>query len=346
MKVGLIVPSLAPVGPVLVARTIVEGLVKHGVAVIVYYFDDCNDRLAFRCETKKIKYLSAEPFKECNIVHTHGLRPDIYSFVYKCLLCRARTVTTLHARIFEDLRYDYGLIVSVAGGIAWMLSLVNKRKIVVLNDAMKEYYRRLFLKKPLLTIFNASPVDGASPELTEESRRLLAKARRSKFVLGIVARLIPRKGIDQVIQVLLRMPDYSFVIVGDGPEMGRLKELSQKLKLEDRISFLGSQARGSRFIPFFDFAILPSYSEGFPLFLIEAVSVGLPVVCSRIPSLSSVFKETEVAFFNPGEPDSLEEAIGKVTDNPDYYRQASSGLGRKYSIEAMTESYLDLYRSL
>ena len=60
LRIAFVVPSLAPLGPVIVVRNLVERMVAHGHECVVFYFDDRENAMEFACETRKISFWKRE----------------------------------------------------------------------------------------------------------------------------------------------------------------------------------------------------------------------------------------------------------------------------------------------
>lgn len=98
-----------------------------------------------------------------------------------------------------------------------------------------------------------------------------------------VARLVPQKGLDLLIQALARLrepeaPAWQLVLVGDGPERRSLEELAHREGVAERVLFEGFQPDPSRYRERASIFVLPSRFEGMPNALLEAMAAGLPVV--------------------------------------------------------------------
>ena len=91
---------------------------------------------------------------------------------------------------------------------------------------------------------------------------------------------------------------------------------------------------------------MSSYSEGFPLAILEAGFEQLPVVCSDIPIFRELFTEEEVCFFELDNTPSLELAVVKCYDNKDVYgRSIFNTINSKYTAIIMADKYFELYQS-
>ena len=110
--------------------------------------------------------------------------------------------------------------------------------------------------------------------------------RKDDLVLGVSCRLVPIKRLDRLIRLVSSMGTAApkLVIVGDGPERGRLESLAIELKMGDQIFFLGQRDDLVSLYSAFDIFCLPSESEGMSNSILEAMSCLLPVVASDIPA--------------------------------------------------------------
>lgn len=100
-----------------------------------------------------------------------------------------------------------------------------------------------------------------------------------------VGHLIERKGHHLAIEALVALPDWTLVIVGEGPERGRLEALAERLGLAARVILAGTRPHGqlAEYYSAADVLVLASSREGWANVLLEAMACGTPVVASNIP---------------------------------------------------------------
>ena len=119
------------------------------------------------------------------------------------------------------------------------------------------------------------------------------------FEILTVARLIPRKGLNHLINALALLPDYcSLTIIGSGTEGDALKKQARDLQIEDRVRFLGAMPH--EWLPKHYRAasvfVLPSLNEGMSNTVLEAMASGLPVVLTRTGGTDELLTDGENGF--------------------------------------------------
>lgn len=172
------------------------------------------------------------------------------------------------------------------------------------------------------------------------SNKLLIRSQVSipseKVILFTVRNLVPRMGLESLIQALKKVapkaPDIYLILGGDGPLKVDLIDLATKLALEDFIGFVG-------FIPeellpdyyrMADLFVLPTKElEGFGLVTLEAMASGLPVVGTPIGGTKEILGKYDANFlFNDTAPDSMAKLILKkyhvIKQDPKRWKQIAA----------------------
>ena len=97
-----------------------------------------------------------------------------------------------------------------------------------------------------------------------------------------MGRLHPVKDVDTLLAASARLPELSLVVVGDGPERGRLEAKAAQLGVSDASSFWAQSSRVADVLRACDSFALSSHGEGMSNALLEAMACGLPCLVSRI----------------------------------------------------------------
>jgi phosphatidylinositol alpha-1,6-mannosyltransferase len=168
-----------------------------------------------------------------------------------------------------------------------------------------------------------------------------------------VGGLIPRKGINVVLEALHRMRnahDFTFVVCGDGPDRGRLGGIADQLGMRDRTVFAGHVDRTliPKYFAACDLFVLASTMEAAGNVLFEAMASGRPVVCTDAGGPQEYVVDGQTGYVVPvGDVDALAARIEKLLVNPEL--QTALGLeGRRRAVEdfsyrRMVEDLMNLY---
>ena len=142
-------------------------------------------------------------------------------------------------------------------------------------------------------------------------------------VMLSVGELIPRKNHLAVFSALKRMKDAGkcenihYLIAGRGKIARELHDKIIELGLEDLVTMLGFRTDVADIFAASDMYVFPSHQEGLPVALMEAMSVGLPVVCSRIRGNTDLIQDGEGGYlFNSKDVNSLISAIDHMLATP------------------------------
>ena len=108
----------------------------------------------------------------------------------------------------------------------------------------------------------------------------------------------------------LNYPDVYYVICGRGPLMDAHKELAKELGVGDRVVFTGYRTDVADFYKMADVFLFPSFREGIPVAVMEAMASGLPVVATKIRGSSDLVQQG--ALFDPTDADGMAKAIEEM----------------------------------
>lgn len=149
--------------------------------------------------------------------------------------------------------------------------------------------------------------------------------------LVTVGRLVPWKQVDHLITAVAECDGAGLVIVGDGPERPRLEELARAHGLTGRIYFAGRRTKEETLslMAACDVFVLNSTYEGFPHVVLEAMSVGLPVVATAVGGTPELVHDEENGLLvAPGANGTLSKTILKLLSSSIERRRLSVGAKR------------------
>jgi colanic acid/amylovoran biosynthesis glycosyltransferase len=172
-----------------------------------------------------------------------------------------------------------------------------------------------------------------------------------------VARLVAGKGQEQLLEALATLSrrgiNAELELVGDGPNRASLEEMSAKLQLRDRVMFTGSVAQDviAHHYQAATVFCLPSFGEGVPTVLMEAMACGRPVVATAVGGVSELVRDGETGMLvSPARPDQLTEALQALLEDAALRRRLGEAGRRevvsRYDIDRNADQVAQLFKEL
>lgn len=182
------------------------------------------------------------------------------------------------------------------------------------------------------------------------------KKPEEKYIL-YTGRISYGKGLLELIdcakEVCEIRDDVSFVLAGDGPLLSNLKKKVTDLNLQNRIKFLG-QVNRKKIVNLYQNATIfafPSYYEGLPGSLLEAMACQLPIVATEVPGNIELIEHNKNGIFIPPKNASaISKAILDLLDDPDKRdklgKNARKTIEDKFTWDAVSDRILGCYKSI
>lgn len=218
--------------------------------------------------------------------------------------------------------------------------------IIVLTKGWEVFYREILRCKNIHILNNSIDLEVITRYASHHKR---SKTKRMLFV----GRIETPKGIYELLWALKKLRDMDIHLYVMGPFMKNEKEiraLCDKYGISDKITFLGIILGDERFKYFAnaDIFVLPSYSEGLPLSILEAMAFGMPVVATDVGAISEVVKKNNGILVRPKDADELSKAIRRIIDSmerKDYKESNITVIREKYTKQVFEKKLLDIYGS-
>ena len=132
-------------------------------------------------------------------------------------------------------------------------------------------------------------------------------------VLVSAGELIPRKNHETVIRALKDLDErFVYVICGHGELDAYLKKIARDMQVENRVLFLGYRTDVLEIYKASDICVFPSFQEGLPVALMEAMAAGLPVICSDIRGNTDLIDNNGGILIKPAETKAYVNAVLKL----------------------------------
>lgn len=283
-----------------------------------------------------------------DIVHCHQYTPWFYGWLAS-LGTRARVVFTEHGRFHPD-RYRYKAFL-----INPVMATLTARIIAISNataDALNRY--EFIPRKQICVIYNgirgmvrdSKKVAGLRKELGLTDEELL---------FGTVSRLDSVKNQRMMIRAFAKFREESgpakLLIVGDGPERSSLELLVAELGLSGSVRFTGFITRPEHHLACLDVFLLSSYTEGTSMTLLEAMSLGIPQIATRVGGNPEIIEDGVTGLLTVSDDvNAFANAMKRLHQQPDMRtRMGVASISRfqqSFTVNAMVNSYLKVYRAI
>ncbi len=366
-KIGFVVSSIINAGPVNVVYDIVKNIDRTkfepvilalksnveyrsrvqdfeqlGIKIHFFNFSVLKQEIfAKKCAKIVDKFINENEIK---MLHLHCYHSVI---IAKHLKSDIKKIVTIHNLCYEDFTQKRGFILGTYEGKRYCNNLKHIDCCITITNYMNDYYKNY--NSNIITIYNGISNNSFYPCSLEEKQKLREKYNMpSDSIIFVVCNsLHKRKNTIAFINAANKFTDdkRKFIIVGDGEEEKKLKEIAQNNK---NIIFMGRQKNVVPFLQMSDFYVTASKSEGCPLAPMEAMFCGLPIIYSNIVAHKELFyslKELQSYMFNLTFEDDLYQKLKNATpiENieviADYYRE-------KFSAQKMSTQYQEIYSSL
>ncbi|MGD9634615.1 MAG: glycosyltransferase [Pirellulales bacterium] len=174
-------------------------------------------------------------------------------------------------------------------------------------------------------------------------------------VASIVAALRPEKNhelfLEMAARILPQMPRAKFLVIGDGPRHEPLEHRAEELGIAASVRFLGTRSDVPRLLSTSDVFALTSHNEANPVSILEAMSVGKPVVATHVGSIGEVVADGVTGYLvKPGDAEALSGRVMELLDDP--LRAVEMGSAARdvvvegWSVDAMVRRYERLIASI
>lgn len=182
-------------------------------------------------------------------------------------------------------------------------------------------------------------------------RASLGIANKMHVVITVAA-LFKVKGHIDLLNAASRLcqsrKDIVFLIVGEGSLEESLREQTKNLRISNNVKFLGFRSDVPQLLAASDVFVLPSYSEGMPISIIEAMAAGLPIVATNVGGIPEVVENGANGYLvEPGEPEALANKISTIVANRDVARcfgtNSRDRARSKFRLKRMISEYERLY---
>lgn len=255
------------------------------------------------------------------VVHSHAAGVDGNHRTFKVAIHR------LCRRFLKSVATDFVACSDVAA--EWMYSNIQKNRVVIIQNGIDlEKFR-------------------FRDDIRKDVRNKLGI--KDEILIGHVGRFAYQKNHEYILRIGLALKEKNvpckILLVGEGPEMDRIKMLAVEMDLNDVLIFYGTSNKVENLFMAMDVFILPSHFEGLPIVGVEAQASGLPTVFSdQITSQAKLLDDAAFCGIEEADVNRWVDTIiryGKMSkDRTEDYKRLRN---EKYSIEDTVGSFMSLY---
>lgn len=233
----------------------------------------------------------------------------------------------------------------------WLLYYTAEKLCAPLTDLLitinKEDYalaqKKLKIKRVLYVPGVGIDLNKFHPDIVSLSRNDFAIPANHQILLS-VGELSQRKNHELLIRAIAQIENITLLIAGAGPLEQYLKDLALQLGCDVR--FLGQRSDIAALCNICDLFVLPSFQEGLPVALMEAMACGKAVSCSRIRGNTDLLDSFGGTLFDPHSVSSCRDAVEKVLcGNRTAMGLHNQDVIRAFSVEAVNQQMFQIYES-
>jgi glycosyltransferase involved in cell wall biosynthesis len=274
-----------------------------------------------------------------DVVHCHNPAPTLQAAIGARLAGVKCIVSTRHSLVAPP--YE------TAAEIAYSLVSLCCDWIVGICDATCENLRHtpLARRNRITRVYNG--VDRLELVPHEDH------PEKQGFTLLFVGRLAEIKDLPTLVRAaalaIPRVPSLQLWIVGHGIMRDKLEALANELGIAGHVTFWGERLDIAHFFSAADVYTMSSVSEGLPMSLLQAMSIGLPALVTDVGGMAEVVRNANCGLYTPvGDPAAMAEAIVQLASDPGRRANFSSNAAIAYkahfTLEQMDSAYMSLYR--
>ncbi|MDP8234669.1 MAG: glycosyltransferase family 4 protein [Candidatus Saelkia tenebricola] len=278
-----------------------------------------------------------------DVVHTHTSKAGILGRWAVLFTLRTKSVHTVHGFAFHDFQ---NLILKHIFIIVEKITAIITNKIIAVSKSVKDKGLKYGIgsEKKYSVVYELVNTGSNNDRLTLESRE---HNRRASYKIGMIAALKQQKNPGDFIKIasilLKKRKDLEFLLIGDGVLRNKLNKMIKMYNIEENFKILGWREDAYALMESFDVLILTSLFEGQPHVIIEAMSLGIPIVATEVDGVKDLIKNGENGFlFPPRNPHAAVRCVENILDNTEVRNNISMAAWNYFKNEKKMDYILNL----
>ena len=305
------------------------------------YLDIAERRITLRDILRIIKFSRKNSI---DIIHAHGKGAGLIARIIKIFLHKPLIYTFhgIHTYCFSRLnRFLYIFYENITG---W---LDDEKVFVSISERKQTKYLKIFIGKNNCIINNATK-EMFRIKINDEKNNLKIGINNNKKNIISICRLVDQKNIFEIFNIAGKLQIYNFIVLGDGCLLEKAKIYLKNNNIKN-VFLLGNQTDIFKYLYASDLFLSTSLYEGHPISILEAMSIGLPILASKVTgNVDTIKNENSGFFYTLGDIKQASYLIEKIMKNDALKLKLSNNsffTHRKlFTTTKMKNSYLSLYK--
>jgi glycosyltransferase involved in cell wall biosynthesis len=282
---------------------------------------EITDKIGLRQDYQIIRALSKYLKNEgIEILHTHGVKAAFLGQIAAFLAGTPRVIHTFHNLIYDRPYPFWKKWIYI-----WANRFLHLRAdgIIAVSFALKKQLIKVekIPESKIKVIYNGLSPHRFMPLVDVKRKKKSLQLEDGKPVIGVVARLVPEKGVDLFLDcidlIAKQRKGTQFLIIGDGPQRPLLEQKCRQLNLGQKLQMLGFRRDVAEILPILNVVVIPSRSEGLSITALEAMACRRPIVAFAAGALPELIHPCKTGILVPqNQIQELAQAVLFLLDNP------------------------------
>ncbi len=308
-----------------------------------HYIQISERRLSFKDIIKLKKFIK---LNSIDIIHSHGKGAGAIGRFVR-LLVNKPLIYTFHGIHLKCHNWNSRLIYLI---YEFLLGWIDSKKILVSNSEKKYAIKsKIYLGNKSLIVNNG--VSNKNIKNFENSNHKNDQIFKfSKITVVTVCRFVDQKNIKEILKIAFQLSNINFYIVGNGPLWKEINYLILKNNLKN-VFLPGEKKDIFKYLYSADIYLSTSFYEGLPISILEAMSVGLPIIASDvIGNCDTIVSGQSGYLYKLNDVKDAVLKIKKLSERDDLRKKLGHAAFERqrylFSKEIMIKKYTNLYRNL
>ncbi|MGG1557885.1 glycosyltransferase [Geobacillus thermoleovorans] len=292
--------------------------------------------------------------RHIDIIHAHDNRASLYAYLVK-------KVFLLDVIIISHIHNCYPWLEKVS--VYKMVDMLVRNKFdasITCGSVVNQFYlknAKYAKKEKIYNISNFIDITEIDKNQKEATNDILEKfgIDQGKFIFGFIGRLSEQKGLIPFISELAKhkskFKDCLFLLVGSGEQEQEIRQLIGRLEMEEMFILTGYQTDVYKYYSIIDIFFLPSIYEGLPMVLLEAMTLGKPVVSMDVGGVSELITNGENGILvQPGDYKQFIEHLFILKNNKNkmeqFHKKSKTLIKDKFDVRTQILKIESLYEEL